>query len=193
VTDDLRTIPPLLQAWAASGHCHRGVIVIDERTCRPQAAPPSPDGSAESGRRRLAVRFGRAGSADPLRRSMKDGSVSSSATRHDEHLQHHPNHQSRHFQKYIPRPINNIPTPPPKNPRHPMPKSNRRANAPHRSLTSESVAGRIPADTFPRNHGTNPAIFPISPINTTKPRRNPLASFPSPNPIPTPAPNDGIM
>lgn len=36
VTYDLRTIPPLLQVWAAKGLSHHGVIFIDERTCRPQ-------------------------------------------------------------------------------------------------------------------------------------------------------------
>lgn len=36
VTYDLRTIPPLLQVWAAQGLCHHGVIFIDERTYRPQ-------------------------------------------------------------------------------------------------------------------------------------------------------------
>ena len=36
VTYDLRTIPALLQAWAAKGLSHQGVIFIDERTCRPQ-------------------------------------------------------------------------------------------------------------------------------------------------------------
>ena len=35
-TYDLRTIPALLQAWAAKGLRHQGVIFIDERTCRPQ-------------------------------------------------------------------------------------------------------------------------------------------------------------
>ena len=33
---DLRTIPPLLQVWAAKGLSHHGIIFIDERTCRPQ-------------------------------------------------------------------------------------------------------------------------------------------------------------
>ena len=32
----LRTIPALLQAWAAKGLRHQGVIFIDERTCLPQ-------------------------------------------------------------------------------------------------------------------------------------------------------------
>ena len=36
VTYDLRTIPPLLQVWAAKGLSHQGVVFIDERTCRPQ-------------------------------------------------------------------------------------------------------------------------------------------------------------
>lgn len=36
VTYDLRTIPPLLQVWAAKGRSHQGVVFIDERTCRPQ-------------------------------------------------------------------------------------------------------------------------------------------------------------
>lgn len=36
VTYDLRTIPALLQTWAAKGLSHQGVIFIDERTCRPQ-------------------------------------------------------------------------------------------------------------------------------------------------------------
>jgi Domain of unknown function (DUF5615) len=36
VTYDLRTIPALLQAWAATGLRHQGVIFIDERTYRPQ-------------------------------------------------------------------------------------------------------------------------------------------------------------
>ncbi len=35
VTYDLRTIPPLLQVWAATGLGHQGVVFIDERTCRP--------------------------------------------------------------------------------------------------------------------------------------------------------------
>ena len=35
VTYDLRTIPPLLQLWAATGLSYQGVIFIDERTCRP--------------------------------------------------------------------------------------------------------------------------------------------------------------
>lgn len=36
VTYDLRTIPTLLQTWAAKGLSHHGVIFIDEKTCRPQ-------------------------------------------------------------------------------------------------------------------------------------------------------------
>jgi hypothetical protein len=36
VTYDLRTIPALLRTWAEKGSSHRGVIFIDERTCRPQ-------------------------------------------------------------------------------------------------------------------------------------------------------------
>lgn len=36
VTYDLRTIPALLQAWAANGVSHQGIVFIDERTCRPQ-------------------------------------------------------------------------------------------------------------------------------------------------------------
>ena len=36
VTYDLRTIPLLLQGWAAQGLSHHGVIFIDERTCQPQ-------------------------------------------------------------------------------------------------------------------------------------------------------------
>lgn len=39
VTYDLRTIPALLQIWAAKGLSHHGVIFIDERTCRPQDFP----------------------------------------------------------------------------------------------------------------------------------------------------------
>lgn len=39
VTYDLRTIPPLLQIWAAKGLIHHGVVFIDERTCRPQDFP----------------------------------------------------------------------------------------------------------------------------------------------------------
>lgn len=36
VTYDLRTIPSLLRAWAATGLEHQGVVFIDERTYRPQ-------------------------------------------------------------------------------------------------------------------------------------------------------------
>jgi hypothetical protein len=39
VTYDLRTIPALLQAWAAKGLSHHGVIFIDERTYRPRDFP----------------------------------------------------------------------------------------------------------------------------------------------------------
>lgn len=35
VTYDLRTIPPLLRAWAEEGQDHAGVILIDERTLHP--------------------------------------------------------------------------------------------------------------------------------------------------------------
>ena len=42
VTYDLRTIPSLLRAWAATGLEHQGVVFIDERTYRPQDLPESP-------------------------------------------------------------------------------------------------------------------------------------------------------
>lgn len=35
VTYDLKTIPPLLAEWAATGIAHSGVIFVDERTIRP--------------------------------------------------------------------------------------------------------------------------------------------------------------
>jgi hypothetical protein len=35
VTYDLRTIPPLIKAWAEAGHDHSGIIFVDERTMRP--------------------------------------------------------------------------------------------------------------------------------------------------------------
>lgn len=35
VTFDRRTIPPLLKEWAETGHHHAGVILVDEKTVRP--------------------------------------------------------------------------------------------------------------------------------------------------------------
>jgi len=35
VTYDLRTIPPLIKAWAEAGLDHSGMIFVDERTIRP--------------------------------------------------------------------------------------------------------------------------------------------------------------
>jgi hypothetical protein len=35
VTDDRRTIPPLLKAWAEEGRHHAGVIFVDEKTISP--------------------------------------------------------------------------------------------------------------------------------------------------------------
>lgn len=35
VTYDLQTIPPLLKEWAETGQRHGGVVLIDERTVRP--------------------------------------------------------------------------------------------------------------------------------------------------------------
>ncbi len=35
VTYDCRTIPPLIVGWAEAGRSHAGVILVDERTCRP--------------------------------------------------------------------------------------------------------------------------------------------------------------
>jgi hypothetical protein len=35
VTYDLRTIPPLLKAWAEAGLTHGGVVFVDEKTISP--------------------------------------------------------------------------------------------------------------------------------------------------------------
>lgn len=35
VTFDCRTVPPLLKGWAASGQSHEGVVLVDEKTIRP--------------------------------------------------------------------------------------------------------------------------------------------------------------
>lgn len=35
VTYDLRTIPPLIKAWAETGHDHSGIIFVDARTIQP--------------------------------------------------------------------------------------------------------------------------------------------------------------
>jgi hypothetical protein len=35
VTFDLRTIPPLLKEWAETGQHHAGVVLVDDRTLRP--------------------------------------------------------------------------------------------------------------------------------------------------------------
>ncbi len=39
VTYDLRTIPSLLKEWAEMGQHHGGVILVDERTLRPNDIP----------------------------------------------------------------------------------------------------------------------------------------------------------
>ncbi len=37
VSDDCRTLPPLLKQWAETAQHHRGVILVDERTISPRA------------------------------------------------------------------------------------------------------------------------------------------------------------
>ena len=36
VTFDLKTIPPILTEWTATGRSHGGVILVDQRTIRPE-------------------------------------------------------------------------------------------------------------------------------------------------------------